>query len=278
MLYFPLKLRTLRGQEDDLKIRLLILLLLSLTLTACGAENLPGEEADPPQMVQPEEPPEAVSPDETEDPAPAREIPPLEGTPLTEEELAQVNEAFNAYGNADGGRALEYACFFTSSYEDVTELNFEEFLRYYFNESSEVLDGDAEEFRALAALPGFPFSGESLEAWENRPGGLPVPVHRIPRAAVDETLKTCAGITTADLKNTDGTLYLPKYDSYYNFTSDYGPGWFEAAEGARDGDTVRLRSEALRHEEGEAVRELALREEDGRWLIQSFAVLPTGNG
>ena len=80
-----------------MNIRLLILLLLSLALTACGAETVPEETADPLQTVRPaEEPPE--------DPASARGIPPLEGTPLTEEELAQVNEAFNAYGKPGGGR------------------------------------------------------------------------------------------------------------------------------------------------------------------------------
>ena len=98
------------------------------------------------------------------------------------------------------------------------------------------------------------------------------------RAAVDETLEACAGITTADLKNTGWILYLPDYGAYYNFTSDYGPGWFEAAEGVRDGDTARLRPEALWHEEGEVVRELTLREEDGRWLIQSFTRISTENG
>ena len=88
-----------------MNIRLLILLLLSLALTACGAERGPEETADPPQTVRPaEEPPEDTSPDEPEGPASARGIPPLEGTPLTEEELAQVNEAFNAYGKPDGGR------------------------------------------------------------------------------------------------------------------------------------------------------------------------------
>ena len=37
------------------------------------------------------------------------------------------------------------------------------------------------------------------------------------RTAVDETLEACAGITTADLKNTGWILYLPDYDAYYNF-------------------------------------------------------------
>lgn len=252
--------------------------MLSLTLTACGAENVPAEEADPPQTVQSEvEPPEAVSPDETEDPAPAPELPPLEGTPLTEEELAQADEAFNCYGHPSD-KARELGCFFTSSYEDVTELDFEAFLQYYFVESTELEDGDVEEFQALAALPGFHWDAEDLERWGNVPSGLPVPVHRIPRAAVERTLESCAGITTADLTDTEGVLYLPDYDAYYNFTSDFGPGSFQAAEGARDGDTVRLRSEPVWGDGGEVIRELTLREKDGRWLIQSFTSYPVENG
>lgn len=266
-----------------MKTRLLIvllMLLLLLTLTACGAEKAPAEEpeADVAETVQPEEPPaEPVQPEEAppEDQAPA--LPPLEGTPLTAEELAQADEAFNCYGHPSD-KARELGCFFTSSYEDVTELNLEEFLRYYFTDNHDLTDEDAEEFRALAALPGFPWDAEDLERWGNVPSGLPVPVHRIPRAAVDKTLETYAGITTADLKNTNSILYLFDYDSYYNFTSDYGPGSFQAAEGARGGDTVRLRSEPVWGDGGEVIQELTLREEDGRWLIQSFTRLPAGNG
>ena len=257
-----------------MKKLLFIFLLLSLLLTACGPEKAPEPVEAPPEASQPEEtpsaPPEAPAGPEEETP-PA--LPPLEGTPLTEEEIAQANQAFSVYGT-DNERALELACFFTSFYEDVTELDFEEFLRYYFVENTDLEDEDTEEFQALAALPGFPFDKESLETWGNRPSGLPVPVHRISKAAVDRTLETYAGITTADLKNTDSILYLSDYDSYYNFTSDYGPGWFEAVEGAREGDTVRLRSEPG----GETVRELTLREEGGRWLIQSFTSTPTGDG
>lgn len=260
-----------------MKVRCLILLLLFLTLAACGAEKTPAEEpeADLAGTVQPEEPPaESVQPKEAppEDPA----LPPLEGTPLTEEELAQADEVFNCYGHPSD-KAQELGCFFTSFYEDVTELNLEEFLRYYFTDNHDLTDEDAKEFQALAALPGFPFPEESLETWGNRPGGLPVPVHRISRAAVDKTLETYSGITTADLKNTNGILYLSDYDSYYNFTSDYGPGSFQVAEGARDGDTVRLRSEPVWGDGGDVIQELTLREEDGRWLIQSFTRL-AGNG
>lgn len=243
----------------------LLLVLSVLSLAACGAETAAPQEEVPAEAA----PPEDADPPET--------LPPLEGTPLTAEELAQVSEAFNCYEHPSD-KARELGCFFTSSYEDVTELDFEAFLRYYFVESSELEDGDAEEFQALAALPGFPWDAEDLERWGNVPSGLPVPVHRISKAAVDKTLESYAGITTAGLKNTNSILYLQDYDSYYNFTSDYGPGSFQAAEGVRDGDTVRLRSEPAWGDGGEAIWELTLREEDGRWLIQSFTRLPAGKG
>lgn len=256
-----------------MKTRFFIPLLLALALAACGAETIPEKspEAPPAETAQPEETPAET--DSTEETA----LPPLEGTPLTAEELDQASEAFNCYEHPSD-KARELGCFFTSSYKDVTELDFEAFLRYYFVESTELEDGDAEEFQALAALPGFHWDAEDLERWGNVPSGLPVPVHRISKAAVDRTLETYAGITTADLKNTDSILYLSDYDSYYNFTSDYGPGSFQPAEGVRDGDTVRLRSEPVWGDGGEVIQELTLREEDGRWLIQSFTSSPVENG
>lgn len=254
---------------------LMLLLALILGLTACGAEKAAPPEDPPAETVGPEEePPENIPPEEGR---PEGALPPLEGTPLTEEELARADEAFNCYGHPSD-KARELGCFFTSTYADVTELNLEEFLRYYFNGSSEVTDEDGEEFRALAALPGFPWDAEDLERWGNVPSGLPVPVHRISGAAVNKTLETCAGITAADLKNTEGILYLSNYDSYYNFTSDYGPGSFQPAEGVRDGDTARLRSEPVWGNGGEVIQELTLREKDGRWLIQSFSMYPVENG
>lgn len=247
-----------------------LILLLALTVTACGAERLPPPAENPPaQVEQAPEPPEAPKPPE------APETPEPPETPLTAEELAQANKAFSHTENPE--KALELSCFFTSTYEDVTELDFEEFLRYYFTDSGDLWDEDAAEFQALADLKGW--SEEDMALWGGLPSGLPVPVHRIPRAAVDQTLEAYAGISAADLKNTEGVLYLPDYDAYYNFTSDYGPGWFQAAEGIRAGDTVRLRSEpSWWGGEGEAIRELTLREKDGRWLIHSFTVHPVENG
>lgn len=263
-----------------MKIRFLIplLLVLALGLAACGAETIPENppETAPPETAQPEEIPTETDPAGTDSPEETA-LPPLKGTPLTAEELAQADEAFNCYGHP-GDKARELGCFFTSSYEDVTELDFEAFLQYYFVESTELGDGDVEEFQALAALPGFPWDAEDLERWGNVPSGLPVPIHRISGAAVNKTLETYAGITVASLDDTSGILYLSDYDSYYNFTSDYGPGSFQPAEGVRDGDTVRLRSGPVWGNGGEVIQELTLREEEGRWLIHSFSSYPVENG
>lgn len=70
-----------------------------------------------------------------------------------------------------------------------------------------------------------------------------MPIRRVPRDQVDAFLEACTGITTADLTAPwaeKAFIYLEEYDAYYNFTSDFGPGWFECGEGVRDGDIVRL--------------------------------------
>lgn len=257
-----------------MKRRFLIVCLLVciLGLTACGAEKAPApEEPVPPEETPAKEPPEIPEEDQPEE-----AIPPLEGPPLTAEELARANEALN-YNDPYDAQAQKLGCFFTSEYDDVTKLNLEEFLRYFPGEGGFVEDGDLEEFQALAALPGFHWDAEDLERWGNVPSGMPVPIHRIPRAAVERTLESCAGITTADLTDTEGVLYLPDYDAYYNFTSDFGPGSFQAAEGARDGDILRLRAKPAPYAEDQSVREAVFREEEGRWLIQSFTSYPVEN-
>ena len=66
------------------------------------------------------------------------------------------------------------------------------------------------------------------------PEDLPVPIHRIPRASVDEALERYAGITSADLADTSGVPYLEEYDAWYTFSSDFGPGTFVCAGGQVD--------------------------------------------
>lgn len=115
--------------------------------------------------------------------------------------------------------------------------------------------------------------GDGLTA--QKPSDLPWPTHRIPREAVDRVLSEHAGITTADLKDTIGVLYLEEYDAFYNFTSDFGAGTFVCEGGERAGASVRLWSPPLYapgtdEAVGRAV--LILQKVEDTWLIRSFQI------
>lgn len=187
---------------------------------------------------------------------------------LTQEEVERVNAAFSIselppdFGKVD----LEANGFFTSYYADVRELEFAEFLCYYPTDGS---PGE-EEFAALVELPGFPWGKEyfTKNGLPQIPQSLPVPTHRILRSSVDETLQKYAGITTTELKNTDGVLYLPEYDAYYIFTSDFGPGSFTCVGGRVTEDTAVLWSEERDIHGNRDV--LTLQKEGESWYIQSF--------
>ena len=157
------------------------------------------------------------------------------GRPLTVEEVAWFNDWFepivqDKQGNDIGVNAR--CCFLTSYYDDVTELNFEEFMRYFPGDGSRTSEA---EFEALREEDGWPYGWvESLEK-------MPVPVHKYPKRLVDLILSEYAGISTEDLDTSD-VAYLPEYDAYYNYTSDFGPGMFVCTRGERDVDAIRLYS------------------------------------
>ena len=140
-------------------------------------------------------------------------------------------------------------------------------MRYYPNDELLRVDNaeDQAQFEALAQLDDFPFQAE--EDFMPSLTSIPTPTRRYPRAAVDATLQKYAGITTADLTNTEGVLYLPEYDAYYNFTSDWGPGMFQPDGGEKRGDTVRFWTQ-----EGSSrnYTVLTLENVDDTWLIRSF--------
>ena len=160
------------------------------------------------------------------------------GTPLTAEQIEKAKEALSSviYDRQDNIIGVNpISCFFTSYYDDVRELDFEEFLAYFTGDGSTV---DEEEFAALKELDNFLFRGEVSTLSD-----MPVPVHRYPRRLVDMVLKEYAGITTEDL-DTSGVEYLPEYDAFYNYTSDFGPGTFTCTRGEIMDNIVRLYDEA----------------------------------
>lgn len=204
-------------------------------------------------------------------PTPASPSPAAETRPLTQEEIDRVNEAFSALAEQDGvAYATPVSGFFTSYYDDVKNLDFMEFLRYFPGDGL-VEEDDQAEFAALAALPDFPFAEEAANLGWTSPSDLPVPIHRILRSSVDETLERYAGITSADLTSTDNTLYLPEYDAWYTFTSDFGPGFFICAGGQVDETAGSTLLWANPWEDGSRT-ELTLERNGEAWRIRSFRI------
>lgn len=204
-------------------------------------------------------------------PPPSSPTPAAETRPLTQGEIEQVNEAFSAMVEQDGvAYATPVSGFFTSYYDDVKNLDFMEFLRYFPGDGL-VEEDDQAEFAALAALPDFPFAEEAANLGWTSPSDLPVPIHRILRSSVDETLERYAGITSADLTNTDDTLYLPEYDAWYTFTSDFGPGFFICAGGEVNEATDSVLLWANPWEDGSRT-ELTLEQDGEAWHIRSFRI------
>lgn len=176
---------------------------------------------------------------------------------LTRDEVERVNKAFASMEDGGSGtRATPVSGFFTSRYEAPEDLDFAEFLRYFPDDGTLSAENRAES-DALAALPGYP--------WGDSVGDMPI--HRIPRASVDEALSRYAGITAAELADTSGVPYLEEYDAWYTFTSDFGPGTFHCVGGEAEGDTARLW--AAPGEDGSRA-ELTLRKEGENWFIRSF--------
>lgn len=173
-----------------------------------------------------------------------------------------MNEAFASTITDENNftSSTSISCFFTSFYSDPRDIDLEAFLRYFSAEAvAEIWDGavDDEEFAVLCQLENFPWKGiKSLQE-------MHVPVHKYPARVVDQVVYRYTGIRLNDLQDAQGrgsALYSSKYDNYYNFTSDFGPGIFRCVDGYIYDDYVVLYS-------ADAV--LTLTERNGRYYIYS---------
>lgn len=156
--------------------------------------------------------------------------------------------------------------FLTSYYGNVRDLNFAEFLRY-FPEDGGI--SDEAEFEALRNLDSWPFKqAESMEQ-------MPVPIHKISAASVNEVLRAYGGITAADLSNTDGVFYLKDYDAYYTYTSDFGFSSFTAESGQQVENYVYLYGNL--NDRNRSVLTLRLTPGTDTWQIISYLPLDSDN-
>ncbi len=207
---------------------------------------------------------EITLPEETE---PARQEPLKTAMPLTQAQIDEVNAIFADYELSTDDTLGHFAVngFFTSTYDDVRDLNLNNFLAY-FGECGEE-DISEEEFAQLNAK--WEFRVDSVE-------DFPLPIHRYPASAVEGVLKRFAGIGLADLTDMQtpfsGYTYLEDTDAFYTTTSDYSPGYFRCTSGEiePDGDTALLYGSTAGFLSGEAVLKL-VKNGDG-WYIHSFTL------
>ena len=156
--------------------------------------------------------------------------------------------------------------FLTSYYGNVRDLNFAEFLRYFPQDGS---ISDEAEFEALKNLDSWPFKqAESMD-------DMPVPIHKISAASVNEVLRAYGGITAADLSNTDGVFYLKDYDAYYTYTSDFGFSSFAAESGQQVENYVYLYGNL--NDRNRSVLTLRLTPGTDTWQIMSYLPLDSDN-
>ena len=175
---------------------------------------------------------------------------------LTDEEIARVNEYFASTTSEveDGFDSTVASCFFTSYYDRPGDINLAEFL-YYFPFSQEADAVTEDEFANLKAQEGWSFDFNER------------PIHKYSAEVIDTALWKYAGIGLEDLSGVgfEYVIYSEKYDAFYTFTSDFGPGMFPCTGGEVEDDVVRLYAEF--GDGGERVLTLIYR--DGRYLIQS---------
>lgn len=207
---------------------------------------------------------EITLPEETE---PVQQEPLKTAMPLTQAQIDAVNAIFADYELSTDDTLGHFAVngFFTSTYDDVRDLNLNNFLAY-FGECGEE-DISEEEFAQLNAK--WEFRVDSVE-------DFPLPIHRYPASAVEGVLKRFAGIGLADLTDMQtpfsGYTYLEDTDAFYTTTSDYSPGYFRCTSGEiePDGDTALLYGSTAGSFSGKAVLKLV---KDGEnWYIHSFTL------
>ena len=143
---------------------------------------------------------------------------------LTEEEVKMFRAAFATMD--EDGNVNPAACFLYPYYDDITEMDGNEFLAYFPTDQ----EGTREEFELLKAkYPDF----FAEWTWET----MPIPIHRYDPKAIEAVVSRYANIHWPELD--EGVHYLEETGCYYHYTSDFGLGGFYAKRGfVYDGGAV----------------------------------------
>jgi hypothetical protein len=179
---------------------------------------------------------------------------------LTDEQIEEINYLLQPiFTHGELTEVNTLSCFFTSYYEDVRDINFTDFLRYFPKRES---PKDLPEFDELKSHEVWPFYDEVT--FED----MPVPIHRYNREVVQDMFTEYAGISLDELMGVgvDEVLYLESTDAYYNFTSDFAAGIFNCTEGNVKEGIIKLYGSS-----GNETRPvLTIVKSNNKYVIRSF--------
>ena len=193
----------------------------------------------------------------------------VERSVLSQQELDAYNAVMDPAVRDESGDIVDLniqpaSYFLTSYYDNVRDLNFEEFIRY-FPSSGKTTEA---EFKALKKLDDWPFK------WVENMADMPVPIQQHTVSSINEVLTRWGGITTNDL-DTAGVCYLEKYDAYYTYTSDFNTVLFAAESGQQVENYVYLYGNL--NDSNCSVLTLRLTPGTDTWQIMSYLPLDSGN-
>ena len=193
----------------------------------------------------------------------------VERSVLSQQELAAYNAVMDPAVRDESGDIVDLniqpaSYFLTSYYDNVRDLNFEEFIRY-FPSSGKTTEA---EFEALKKLDDWPFK------WVENMADMPVPIQQHTVSSINEVLTRWGGITTNDL-DTAGVCYLEKYDAYYTYTSDFNTVLFAAESGQQVENYVYLYGN--HNDSNRSVLTLRLTPGTDTWQIMSYLPLDSDN-
>ncbi|WP_302657813.1 M56 family metallopeptidase [uncultured Dysosmobacter sp.] len=193
----------------------------------------------------------------------------VERSVLSQQELDAYNAVMDPAVRDESGDIVDLniqpaSYFLTSYYDNVRDLNFEEFIRY-FPSSGKTTEA---EFEALKKLDDWPFK------WVENMADMPVPIQQHTVSSINEVLTRWGGITTNDL-DTAGVCYLEKYDAYYTYTSDFNTVLFAAESGQQVENYVYLYGNL--NDSNCSVLTLRLTPGTDGWQFVSYLPLVSGN-
>lgn len=164
------------------------------------------------------------------------------------------------YQYEEWGQVNPLSGFFYSIYENTRDIDFSSFLSYC---PYGVVSDTVPEYEELKRHELWPFHEDvTLE-------NIPTPIRRYSSDIIDNIFETYAGIGLSELseESMESALYLESTDSYYNFTSDFGPGIFTCEGGMVYEDRIELYGEAL-ISDGRVI--LTIVKADDKFIIESF--------